>query len=230
MHNKIQQYKLRIAARALGRANLVHAYGHCSIRQSEDSFLVCAPHPMGSIKIHQPNTQVSINGPLPEGVLGEVRIHQFIYQQHPHIKAVCRIMPPHVMTLSTIGCTPSPRHGLGAYFDKNIPLWNNPRLLRDDKTAEELVNAMGDSPAIIMRGNGAVVSGESIEEALAYAWFLEDAARVEVSIRSMGIDPSEGLLSDDEIIARQVKSGNVYERMWQHLTDGDPELVNLTNL
>ncbi|HMP56345.1 MAG TPA: class II aldolase/adducin family protein, partial [Novosphingobium sp.] len=102
------------AARALGRAGLVHAYGHCSVRLDEARFLVCAAMPMGLIA-DEPGTVVPIAGPLPEGVLGEVRIHQAIYARRPDVGGLCRIMPPAVMALSTQGIVPAPRHGIGAY-------------------------------------------------------------------------------------------------------------------
>ncbi len=38
---------VRRAARALANAGLVNAYGHCSARIDERSFLVCAAKPMG---------------------------------------------------------------------------------------------------------------------------------------------------------------------------------------
>jgi len=52
------------------------AFGHCSVRLDEKSFLVCAAKPMGIIKPGEPGTVVSTDAPLPEGVLGEVRMHQ----------------------------------------------------------------------------------------------------------------------------------------------------------
>lgn len=217
-----QHIKLRMGARALGRAGLVHAFGHCSVRVDDEQFLVCAPQPMGTIAAGEANTPVSVRGPLPDGVLGEVRIHQAIYQRRPEIKAVCRIMSPAVMALSTQGLTPTCRHGLSAYFENNIPLWADPRLLRDDDRAQSLADMMGSATALVMRGNGAVVVGESIEEAVSYAWFLEDSARLELSVRSANFIPEAGVLSDDEIRDRQVKIG-VFERMWRYLTADDPE-------
>ena len=226
----ICQTQLRIAARALGRAGLVHAFGHCSIRLDANRFLVCAAEPMATLRPDEDGQIVAITGPLPDGVLGEVRIHQQIYQRNPARQAVCRIMPPNVMTLSTLGITPSPRHGLGAYFGAHIPLWKDPRLLRNDAAAAALVEQMGDSPAIIMRGNGAVVSADSLEQTVAYCWFLDDSARIERQTRAMAIDSQLGLLSDQEIIDRQVMTGRVFDRMWRHLTDGDPELPALASL
>lgn len=214
---------VRTAARALARANLVHAYGHCSVRLDAGHFLVCAAKPMGTILPADRGTLVPVAGALPDGVLGEVRIHQAIYHARPEIQAVCRIMPPHLGTLSVLRRTPRPRHGFGAYFAPMPPLWDDPRLLRDDAAAARLAAALGSSSAIVMRANGAVVVGTSVIEAVALSWFLEEAARVEVSLMQMGQDGDHTLLSADETIARQVTAGRVYERMWEYLTFGDVE-------
>lgn len=120
------------------------------------------------------------------------------------------------MALSSQRIVPRPRHGIGAYFDK-LPMWEDPRLLRDDAAASQLVTQMADSPAIVMRGNGAVVAADSIEKAVTLAWFLEDAARVERDIRAMGFDPESGLLDEAEIRDRTVWTGGVSERMWAWL-------------
>jgi hypothetical protein len=85
--------RVRLAARGLGRAGLVHAFGHCSARVDAEKFLVCAPMPMGLIR-DEPGTIVSVEGDLPSGVLGEVRAHQAIYRARPDVGGICRIMPP----------------------------------------------------------------------------------------------------------------------------------------
>jgi HCOMODA/2-hydroxy-3-carboxy-muconic semialdehyde decarboxylase len=81
---------VRRAARALGNAGLVTAYGHCSARIDATTFLVCAPQPMGMIAAGEPGTVVSVEGPLPEGVLGEVRIHQQVYRRRPDVGGIAR--------------------------------------------------------------------------------------------------------------------------------------------
>lgn len=214
-----QQEQVRLAARGLANAGLVHAYGHCSLRLDADRFLVCAALPMGRID-GEAGTVVPLDGPLPDGVLGEVRIHREVYRRRPEIGGVCRVMPPTLMALSTAGLVPRPRHGIGAYF-VGVPLWDDPRLLRDDAAAAALAVALGDAPALVMRGNGAITVGVTLPHAVTLAWFLEDAARVERDVRAMGLDSDAGLLSTDEIAARQVWAGGVAERMWLHLT-GEP--------
>ncbi len=211
-----QQQLVQRAAFALGRAGLVHAFGHCSLRLDAANFLVCAPRPMALVG-DAAGTVCRVSGALPEGVLGEVRVHQQIYARRADVMAVCRIMPPALMALSTQGIVPRPRHGIGAYFDK-VPLWHDPRLLRDDTAAARLADMLGDAPAIVMRGNGAVVVGDSMEKTVTLAWFLEDAARIEHDVRAMGFDPTEGLLDPAETLDRQVWSGQVATRMWDWLT------------
>jgi HCOMODA/2-hydroxy-3-carboxy-muconic semialdehyde decarboxylase len=221
---ELQQAELRRAARALARGGLVHAYGHCSLRLDQDSLLVCAPKPMGTILPGDAGTVVPIAGPLPDGVLGEVRIHQAIYRARPGVNAICRIMPPHTGTLALLRRTPRPRHGFGAYFAPQPPLWDDPRLLRDDALAGQLAAQLGTAPAIVMRANGAVVVGASLVEAVALSWFLEEAARVETELLRMNQDGDRTLLTPEEVTARQVTAGRVYERMWEYLGSGDPEL------
>jgi HCOMODA/2-hydroxy-3-carboxy-muconic semialdehyde decarboxylase len=211
------QKRLQMAARALGKAGLVHAYGHCSMRLDDARFLVCAAMPMGLIA-DEPGSVVPVTGPLPEGVLGEVRAHQAIYAKRPDVTAICRIMPPALMALSTQSIVPRPRHGIGAYFHPGPALWDDPRLLRDDASAARLAGALGDHNAIVLRGNGAIVCADGLEKAVVLSWFLEDAARIERDVRAMGFDPKAGVLDDAEAEARNIWSGGVVERMWQWLT------------
>ncbi|NQD94406.1 class II aldolase/adducin family protein [Pseudomonas sp. CrR25] len=219
---------MRIAARALSRAGLAHAYGHCSLRLDERQFLVCAAKPMGLIGPDDCGMVVPIDGPLPEGVLGEVRIHQQIYRRRPEVGAVIRSMPPQLMTLSCAGFTPRLRHGMGSYFKDGVPLWDDPQLLRDDLQASGLAESLGACKALAMRGNGAIVVGASLIEALTLTWYLEDAARIELQLHAAGLAEQGPLLSYAEATQRATNSGRIFERMWDYLTAGDAELSHIT--
>ncbi|SDH25112.1 HCOMODA/2-hydroxy-3-carboxy-muconic semialdehyde decarboxylase [Paraburkholderia steynii] len=216
--------KLRVAARSLGRAGLAHAYGHYSVRLDANHFLVCAPKPMTLLESSDEGTVVPVTGALPDGVLGEVRIHQQIYSQRPDIRSVARSMPPKVMSLSTLSLTPEPRHGFGSYFAPFVPLWDDPLLIRSDEQASALVQVMGKSRAVVMRGNGAVVAGSSPEEVLVLTWYLEDAARVELDVLGCGAARPGKTLTQTQCETRATFSGRILERMWDYLSAGDCEL------
>lgn len=222
-----QQRVLRVAARSLARANLVHAYGHCSLRLDEHSFLVCTAKPMGLITPDDLGTVVPVHGELPDGVLGEVRIHQQIYRSRPEIGGVVRSMPRDVMTLSAAGITPAPRHGMSSYFSPGVPLWDDVQLVRSEAQAVGVAQTMADSAAVVMRGNGAVVAADDLQTAVGLTWYLEDAARIELQLRSAGLADEQGVLTHEQATKRATRNGRIFERMWEHLGAGDPEWVDV---
>lgn len=217
------QMRVRMAARALGNNDLGHAFGHVSARLDADSFLVCAPKPMGLIEPGDAGTVVPIDGALPDGVLGEVRCHQQIYKRRPDVNGIARTFLRDVMTLSTFQRTPRPRIGFATYFAPCPPLWDDPLLLRDDAAAAKFAETLGDARAIVMRGNGCVLTGATVEEAIVMAFFLEEAAKTELAVMASGQESASVVYSPEQAKARAVSSGRIFERMWDYLTDGDPE-------
>ena len=217
------QVRVRKAARALGRNNLGHAYGHVSARIDANSFLVCAPKPMGLITPKDEGTVVPIEGPLPDGVLGEVRCHQQIYMRRSDINGIVRTFLRDVMTLSTFKRTPKPRIGFGSYFAPSPPLWDDPLLLRDNSMAAKLAETLDNARVIVMRGNGCILTGNTVEEAIVMAFYLEEAAKTELAVMATGKEESSIIYSNEEANARAVSSGQIFERMWDYLTADDPE-------
>lgn len=213
---------VRMAARALGRAGLVHAYGHCSARIDADHFLVAPSKPLGHVRPGEACTVVPVTGPLPEGVLGEVRLHQRIYALRPDAGGVIRFMSPQAMALAALGRVPAMRHGFGTYFAPRVGLWDDPQLVRDDARAQGAIAAMCDSRGLLMRGNGAVVAGDSLEEALGLAFYLEDACRIELAALASGLADAP-VIGPAAAAERATKAGRIFERMWDFLTEGDPE-------
>jgi HCOMODA/2-hydroxy-3-carboxy-muconic semialdehyde decarboxylase len=216
-----KQIVVRRMARALARGGLVNAFGHCSVRLDGKRFLVCSPRPMGLIGPGEPGQVVPIEGTLPDGVLGEVRMHQQIYKRRADVHAVARVLPPNVLALAAMGLTPKARHGFGAYFYPEVPFWPDPGLIRNDAAAAGVAETMGSAAAVVVSVNGAVIAAATPEQAVTLAWFLEDAARVELAVLATGVAGT--LLTAEQARDRATWVGRVAERMWDHLTAGDPE-------
>ena len=218
------QRTLRLASRAMARHGLAHAYGHVSTRLDHSRFLVSPAMPLGLVPTDAEGVVVSLDGDLPEGALPEVRIHREIYRRRPDVGGICRVQPPAIMALSALGETPRALHGLGTYFAPAPPLWPGVALVRDDAQAAAVAEMLGKARAIILSGNGAVIAGDTLEEAAGLSFFLEDAARLELAIlpaRAAGKTPRE--YTAEEVEKRAVKAGALFERMWQYLCFGDPE-------
>ena len=217
------QSRVRVAARALGNNDLGHAFGHVSARIDAENFLVCAPKPMGLIEPGETGTIVPVEGPLPDGVLGEVRCHQQIYKRRPDVNGIARTFLRDVMTLSTFQRTPKARIGFASYFAPCPPLWDDPLLLRDDAAAKKFAETLGNARAIVMRGNRCVLTGATVEEAIVMAFFLEEAAKTELAVMASGHEEASVVYSSEQAAVRAVSSGRIFERMWDYLTNGDPE-------
>lgn len=205
----------------MARAGLVHAYGHCSLRIDSERFIVSPPKPLGLIGTGDSPVAVSTTGPLPPDALPEVLVHQYIYCRRGEVGGIARFQSPNLTALSALGLTPRALHGFGAYFAPCPPLYPNPRLVRDPASAAALAEQLGPARGIVMRGNGAVTVGASIEEAVVMAWYLEDAARVDLAVLGTGLDGKE--FTPAEAGDRATTAGRLIERMWDWLTANDPE-------
>lgn len=216
---------VRLAARALGRHGLAHAYGHVSARDGDGRFLVSPPQPLSSVAPGDPGVAVPLSqGPLPPRALPEVRMHRAIYRLRPDVGGICRFQSPALMALSALGRTPRVLHGLGAYFAPRPPLWPGTALVRDDDSAGAVAEMMGTGRAIVLRGNGAVTAGASLMEAACLAFFLEDAARLEIALLPAAAGGAEPIpYTADEAAQRAVGTGGLFERMWHFLCAGDSE-------
>ncbi|MBZ9820540.1 MULTISPECIES: class II aldolase/adducin family protein [unclassified Mesorhizobium] len=214
---------LRLACRAIARAGLVTAFGHCSARLDADHLLVGPPKAPGRIQVGEACTIVEINAPLPAGVLGEVRVHQQIYRRRPDVSGVCRFYSPSLMPLSLMGKVPAARDVFSAYFAPSPPLWLDTRLLRQDELAAGVAEMMGAARGIVLRGNGAVTAGSSLPEAVALAWMLDQAGRVELSLHDAGGSETAMRLNAVQAADLGQFAGREVERLWDMLTAEDQE-------
>src|SRR5690606_38959998 len=118
---------------------------------------------------------------------------------------------------------------MGTYFSPEVPLWNDVQLIRNKDLARGVAETMAEAPAVVMRGNGAVVAAESLEKAVALTWYLEDAARIELNLRCAGLASNDGILSHQAAQQRATSAGRIFERMWEHLIAGDIGSTGVSN-
>lgn len=214
---------VRRMARALGNNGLSGPFGHCSVRVDTDNLLVCAARPMAMVGVGEAGTVVPLKGALPVGVLGEVRLHQQIYRRRPDVQAICRFISPQITALAALGKTPRARHGFGSYFAAGVPMWSGAALIRNDAAAEQAAALMAEQPALFLNVNGAVTAAATPERAVALAYFLEDAARVELAALSAGLADAGPVLAGDVAAERATWNGRIAERVWEFLLRNDPE-------
>jgi ribulose-5-phosphate 4-epimerase/fuculose-1-phosphate aldolase len=154
------------------------------------------------------------SGTLPAGVPREAWIHLAIARVRPEVGAICRAQPPVATALASAGVPIMPLHGQGTYVGALVPVFDDAILVRDEARAVELARDLGESPALILRGNGAVTVGANIGEAVARMWVLEASAHMNSVAAAAG---KPAALSPDEQLAWQRTATEILGRIWDYL-------------
>ena len=155
------------------------AFGHVSCRVADDRLLITPPMPLGRLTPQVEWTELDVDADeLPAGVPREAWIHLAIARRRPDVGAICRAQPPVATALASAGVPIVPLHGQGSFLGPQVPVFDDAVLVRDEARAVELAERLGDAPALLLRGNGAVTVGADIGEAVARMWVLEASAQM----------------------------------------------------
>jgi HCOMODA/2-hydroxy-3-carboxy-muconic semialdehyde decarboxylase len=207
--------ELVAAGHALYRAGLVTAFGHVSCRTSDGRLLITPPMPLGRLAAESEWTRLDPDADvLPAGVPREAWIHVAIGRRRPDVGAICRAQPPVATALASAGVPIMALHGQGAFVGPQVPVFDDAVLVRDQSRAEALAERLGQTPALLMRGNGAVTVGADVGEAVARMWVLEASAQMN-SVAAAAGTPTP--LSDDEQAAWRAVAAEILGRIWRDL-------------
>lgn len=209
--------ELRMFGRALDRAGLAGPFGHCSLRVDADSFLVTPPHPL-RVLTTRACVVVPVSGPLPAGVLRQVRLDQAVYRTRPDVGAIGTVEPASVAALARAGRGLCPDDPGAAYFGDGPVRHDGPASPEDDDGAAVLAAALGSGAALVRPGGGAVVVGGTPAQTLTLAVFLEQASAAALQ-RPCDAERAPGPAAAATWADRRA------ERMWDYLTAGDDEAV-----
>jgi HCOMODA/2-hydroxy-3-carboxy-muconic semialdehyde decarboxylase len=207
--------ELRMLGRGLDRAGLTGPFGHCSLRVDADTFLVTPPHPLRVLGT-RPCVVVPVHGPLPGGVLQEVRLDQAVYRARPDVGAIAAIAPASVDALALAGRSIAACDPHAAYFGAGPVRHDGPESPADAAGAAVLAASLGAGAALVRPGGGAVVVGETSARALALALFLDQAA-----VAALRREPAAPAAPPQVASWADRRA----ERVWEYATAGDPEAV-----
>lgn len=206
--------RLRAAARAVAAWGLSDAFGHVSVRTGETEALITPPLPLGAISDDTALVPLPLDlaAPLPDAAPKEAWLHVALMQD-PGTGAVCRAQPPGVAAVAALGIPFPVLAGHGAMLGP-VAVHDDSRLVRDAATAAQVASALGDSRAVVLRGNGAVTRGPDLASAVAAMWVLERSADLALRALAAGT-PHE--LPDDQIAWWRDRAVELLPRIAAHL-------------
>lgn len=142
-------------------------------------------------------------------------VHQAIYKARPDVKAVIHFHSPRTILLSVVGQTVRPMHNYSVIFYEGVPLFERTGQVESPDRAAEIARLLGPSKAVILRGHGAVVVGQSIPEVCILALYLEESAGLQGEAMKLG-EPHYISRDEAERVARRTFKPASTLRAWEH--------------
>ena len=203
-----------MALRIIYREGLSDAFAHLSARSNDGREMLFMPRKSPALVQSDELFFVDFEKPVPQSSL-----HQAIYKTHPDVKAVFHFHSPAVVLLSVLGQTIRPMHNYSAIFYDGVPLYTGTGQVESPARAGEMARLLGGARALMLRGHGAVVVGQTVREAAILALYLEESARLQAEAMKLGKPIYLDSAAAEKVAKRTFKSAST-ERAWEHYAAG----------
>ena len=208
---------LLTASLILDSEGLVEGYGHVSVRVPGQQAMIMTPRKgLGLLTSPDEMVVVGLDGQLIDGdetPALESIMHGEVYRQRPDVQALVRTHSEYVNIMGILGRKPRVVHGFGSFLGAEIPIMQRPLLITDVALARELAQVLGNAEAVLMRGNGDLVTGGNVAEATVKAIFLEESCRLQYLAMCAG-EPQ--YFSDEERAIRSNPGYDHFGRAWEY--------------
>ena len=203
-----------IATRALAVAGIFDMHGHISVRDGDVfringhsvSRMAVTADDVAAVRIGDGTTAVGVPP-------SEHPIHLAIYRARRDVGAIVHYHALYATSLVVAGKPLVAAFNAGAPFGREVPVYDDPRLVRDEASAARLAGVLGLGPAALLRGHGAVVAAPDVMSAVALAVQLEESAHRLWLAYVIG-EPKR--FDEDEIstISAQLAEPRVVTKIW----------------
>ena len=195
METDLEDVKREVAAanRVLSNLGLASGFtaalGHASMRvpsEPDHFFVKGREYEFDALAIMEPDDMVMCDteGFLVAGRPGltqcsEVKIHACIYKTHSRVHAVVHVHPRYTILMSILTGSLKPMCQEGAQLVQHaLPIYPHVKTIQSDAEGMEVATLLGDSPAMLLLGHGAVTTGSSLSAAVMGMAHLEEQARM----------------------------------------------------
>jgi len=209
------------ANRILAALDIVDGYGHVSVRHDKDPnvYLIArslAPESVLATDILELDLDSrAISGD--EKMYLERFIHGEIYKARPDVKAIVHHHGAAIIPFG-VGSVPlRPVYHMAGFRGLGVPVFEirdaggeTDMLVRTPELGAMLARTLDDKPAVLLRGHGAAVVGDSLMQVVGRSYFMLVNARMQAQAMAMGGEIN--YLSPEEILKT---ADNNYDRAWE---------------
>ncbi len=190
--------KLVVANRILFQKGVVDGFGHISVRhdKSPDHFLLARNMAPGLV-IRNDIITFDLDGAAVDAAGRRVYLERFIhgeiYRVRADVQSVVHSHSPSVIPFGVTGRPLQPIFHMSGFLGQGTSLFeirdvagDSDMLISDRRLGAALAGTLGASTAVLMRGHGSTVVGNSIEQAVYRAIYAEVNAKLQLQAITLG--------------------------------------------
>ena len=215
MEEAVRQEVITVC-RVLDGLGLVEGFGHVSVCLPDGNILITPARAPGLAQADELLT-FNLKGDLIAGreETGPLErwMHFAIYRARPDVQAVARTHSRMVAALGVANTPVHAAHGFGGMLGAVVPVHPENDLITDDAMGQAVAVTLDNNAGVLLRGNGALVTGATLPQACVRAIFLEEAASMQVTAAGVG---DAVPFTTDELTARSRWYDVEMERAWDY--------------
>ena len=185
------------AYRTLAEHGVIDAYGHVSIRSPSNPKRYFIARALAPEKVQVEDILEYDLDSVPLDARGrdsvsERFIHGEIYKARPEVMSVVHNHSPSVIPFSVTGVPMKSLWHMASFIGDGLPNFEirkvkkgSDLLVSDPKLGKALAKTLGRSPATLMRGHGAAVTGENLMRSVGRSIYLEMSAIMQMQAMMM---------------------------------------------
>ena len=216
------------ANRILADQGLLDGWGHVSVRHNRDPNRYLMARGVAAqlvtakdiLEFDLDSRPVDTHGLPMSALFTERYIHGEIYKLRPDVIAIVHTHAPSLIPFGVTKVPLQPMYHRSAFISFGVPVFEireragmTDMLIRNATLGHNLAEALGDHPAALMRGHGAVITGPSLPRVVSRTIFLALNATLQAQAMSMGapityMDPEEARKIEE-------REGHGLARTWE---------------
>lgn len=201
------------AGRVMSGLGLVTAFGHVSARAGHRIVIT----PAADLAEVSPEDLIAVDlaaTSLPPGAPAEAWAHLRVYAARPDVGAIARAQPPAAFAVAALTSELPLLHGQACWLGRTVPVHEEACLLRSADLADAAAGSLGESDALLLRGNGALTCAATPGQAVTRMWLLARTCETWLAAAASGTPRPMGAA---EMESWRAVQGELLPRLWRHL-------------
>ncbi len=218
--------ELVVANHILAREGVLDAYGHVSVRDpaNPNRFWLARHMAAGTVTasdiIEYDLDSKPVNGDASAGYT-ERFIHGEIYRARPDVMAIVHCHSPDLIPFGVASVPLRPVFHMAGFLEVPVPVFDireaagmTDMLIRNPELGKALAKTLGQRPAALMRGHGAVVVAPGLHVVVGRAYYMNMNARLQWQAMTLAAGGQVKYLDPEE--AQKTGAQDGFERAWDY--------------